>query len=102
MEGPDVLLSMDDPAPAVDFPSPFMSIPALLKCYPEKTAAEVPYIHAEPELVKKWKERLDAVCGNTPRIGLCWQGNKDFPGDRDRSIPLKKFEKLFKNRAFNL
>ena len=99
VEGPDVLLSMDDPAPAVHFHAPFMSIPALLKCYPEKTAAEVPYIHAEPELVQKWKERLDAVCGITPRIGLCWQGNKDFPGDRDRSIPLKKFEKLFEREG---
>ena len=30
---------------------------------------------------------------------LCWQGNKDFPGDRDRSIALKKFEKLFEREG---
>ena len=93
--GPDVLLSTDDPPPFTPFHAPFMSIPGLFKCGLHNTPAEVPYIHAEQELIRKWKERLDAACGNRFKIGLCWQGNKDFPDDRNRSIPLKRFERFF-------
>lgn len=58
----------------------------------EAIPAPIPYLQAQPEDVKGWRERLPAR-GLRPglrpdlRIGLAWKGNPQFENDADRSLP---------------
>jgi tetratricopeptide (TPR) repeat protein len=98
VDGPDILLSTDDPPPRFHFHAPFMSLPSLFGCGFHNTPAAVPYLQTETALVEKWKLKMAAVGRQSKiKIGLCWQGNKDFPDDRNRSIALQKFGPLLSN-----
>jgi len=46
--------------------------------------AAIPYLAAEPELVRLWTGRLPQ---QGLRVGLAWKGNPDFENDADRSLP---------------
>jgi hypothetical protein len=52
----------------------------------------VPYVSVANDAVLQAAARI----GASPdlRVGLCWQGNSAFTGDRGRSIPLHKFAAL--------
>jgi Glycosyltransferase family 9 (heptosyltransferase) len=52
----------------------------------------VPYLHADPELVNLWQDRLKSVPGF--RVGICWQGSPRHKSDRRRSVPLTLFGPL--------
>jgi tetratricopeptide (TPR) repeat protein len=52
---------------------------------------DVPYLFAEGALVAQWRK---CIAGNGFRIGICWQGNPIGKIDKDRSIPLAKFQPL--------
>ena len=47
---------------------------------------------ATPELVERWRERLQAINGF--KMGIAWQGNPHYPADAARSIPLRHFAAL--------
>ncbi len=55
----------------------------------ETIPAEVPYVFADPGLVEKWREELGGIEGF--KIGIAWQGNPQYRGDRARSVPLAHF-----------
>jgi tetratricopeptide (TPR) repeat protein len=69
-----------------------MSLPRLLGTTLETIPAEVPYLFADPRLIEMWRERLAAYPGL--KVGINWQGNPKYAGDRQRSIPLEHFEPL--------
>ena len=69
-----------------------MSLPLLCKTTLENVPADVPYIHAAPALGAQWRDRLSRFQGF--KIGICWQGNVEYRGDRFRSIPLRHFAAL--------
>ena len=69
-----------------------MSLPLLCKTTLEDVPAEVPYLHAPPDLASQWRDRLREFAGF--RIGICWQGNPQYGGDRGRSISLRRFAAL--------
>ncbi len=78
-----------------------MSLPALLGITSEadiRALPSPPYLQAEDELVSLWKERLERQIpqdsGSRPRIGLAWQGNPNYGGDRKRSLPLSALSPL--------
>ena len=52
----------------------------------------MPYIHPDPELVAHWAGELSAYRGF--KVGINWQGNPKYGGDRHRSMPLAHFEPL--------
>jgi hypothetical protein len=52
----------------------------------------VPYIFPDPDLAEHWKRELTSVPGL--KVGIKWQGNPKYPGDRHRSISLPFFEPL--------
>ena len=54
--------------------------------------AEVPYLWADPGLTDQWRRELAAIDGF--KIGIVWQGSRDYPSDRWRSIPLAQFAPL--------
>src|SRR5690606_40056256 len=58
----------------------------------ETIPCEVPYLFADPELIALWQQRLSAYPGL--KVGINWQGNPKYAGDRQRSIPLAQFEPL--------
>jgi hypothetical protein len=69
-----------------------MSLPRLLGTTLENLPAEVPYLFADPRLIDSWRGRLAVHAGL--KIGINWQGNPKYAGDRQRSIPLARFEPL--------
>jgi hypothetical protein len=53
--------------------------------------ARVPYLQPESELVAAWRDRLPA---GAVRIGVHWQGNKEYGADHRRSFELALFAPL--------
>ena len=88
----DHVLAKGDALPAFDVHAPLLSLPMIFDTTPETIPGDVGYIRADGRLVEAWKDRLSGFAGR--KVGLCWQGNPEFPGDRWRSIPLKYFAVL--------
>jgi ADP-heptose:LPS heptosyltransferase len=51
----------------------------------------VPYLFADPALVRQWQERLRPLTGF--RIGIAWRGSK-YSDEQHRSLPLRSFAPL--------
>ena len=66
-----------------------MSLPALLAMDPRDAAVRPPYLHPAPELVELWCRELAGYQGL--KVGIAWQGNAQFRGDRFRSVRLEEF-----------
>ena len=52
------------------------------------------YLSVSDELVKYWKDWIDAQGFQSTKIGINWQGNPEHHADVYRSIPLKHFQPL--------
>ena len=90
--GIDHLVPQGKPLPDYDVYCPLMNVPGLTATSVEAIPAEVPYIFPDPELVEHWKRELAGIPGF--KVGINWQGNPKYAGDRHRSIPLECFEPL--------
>jgi tetratricopeptide (TPR) repeat protein len=75
-----------------DVEAPLLSIPGKLGTTLDTTPAEVPYLFGDPALEEKWRRELSRLPGF--KIGIAWQGNRDHPEDRLRSVPLSQFAPL--------
>ncbi len=93
---PDVdelfLLGSADELPRSDFYLPLLSAPCAFGTGAATIPNDVPYLRADPELIDRWRGELAAIDGL--KIGIAWQGSRDFPLDRWRSIPLAHFAPL--------
>ncbi len=89
VSGVDQLVEIGARPPGVDVLSHLLSLPGLLGTTPASIPARIPYLHADPELVAAWQEELAPYRGL--KIGITWQGNPAFKGDRRRSFPLERF-----------
>ena len=74
-----------------DFQIPLMSLAQAFSGAGETIPANVPYLSADPERVAKWRKRIGT---DGFKIGIAWQGNPKYPGDRNRSIRLGEFAPL--------
>jgi len=108
--GIDHLVAQGAPLPPFDVQAPLLSLPRILRTALATIPAKVPYLHADAELVKHWKswksevgsrksEHLHLTADIRHRtsdflVGIAWQGNPAFRGDRFRSIPLSSFAPL--------
>jgi Flp pilus assembly protein TadD len=90
--GVDRHVPQGEPLPAFDCYAPLLSLPNLFGTTPESVPADVPYLFPDPALVDHWRRELPPGAG--PRVGICWQGNPQFKGDRQRSVPLAEFAPL--------
>jgi tetratricopeptide (TPR) repeat protein len=90
--GIDRLVEQETELPAFDVHASLLSLPRILGTTVATIPARVPYLFAEPELVEYWRRELSTYTGF--RIGIAWQGNPQFGGDRHRSFPLAHFEAL--------
>jgi hypothetical protein len=93
LAGVDRIVSLADEPPTCDVQAPLMSLPRLLGVTTlDAIPARVPYLAADAALVERWRQELRSISGL--RVGIGWQGNPRFPGDRLRSVPLKAFAPL--------
>lgn len=90
--GIDGLVAAAHPPPAADVYCPLLHVPALLGERLQRTPGPMPYLFAEPERERRWRDRLGPAGGL--RVGLVWQGNPAHPLDRLRSFPLETLAPL--------
>ncbi|HET6879036.1 MAG TPA: tetratricopeptide repeat protein [Pirellulales bacterium] len=86
--------------PEFDCHLPMLSLPQLFGTTLECVPAEVPYLFAKPELVARWHDEFSYI--SAFKVGINWQGNPRYRGDRHRSIPLKEYEPLAKTPGVRL
>jgi Flp pilus assembly protein TadD len=90
--GVDRLIGRGSGLPAFDTHAPLLSLPGILGTTMETIPAKIPYLAAKPALLEQWRTRLLTIEGF--KIGISWQGNPTYRGDRFRSIPLRWFAPL--------
>lgn len=87
--GVDRVLAAGARLPAFDEHCPLMSLPLAFGTRLPTVPADGPYLHADPERVAVWQEKLGER--TSPRVGLVWSGNPRHRNDHHRSIPLAGF-----------
>ena len=80
---------------AFDMFSPLLSLPLYLGTRLETIPANVPYVHAEPELAQAWAGRLAADRAEM-RVGLVWAGSSTHANDKNRSLALAQLAPLWR------
>jgi tetratricopeptide (TPR) repeat protein len=101
-EGVDLAFDGGGFEPECHIQAPLMSLPSIFGTTLETIPAEVPYLHADPAQVERWRPVLDGALdrasemgGERPfRIGIAWQGSRENAADRWRSFPLEQLAPL--------
>lgn len=98
LRGVASVVATGDALPAFDAWIPMMSLPLAFHTTVATIPASIPYLHADPEQVDVWRQRLSGFTGR--KIGLVWSGSPR-PGqpdahaiDRRRSITLEHYAPL--------
>jgi tetratricopeptide (TPR) repeat protein len=82
-----------------DFQAALLSLPGRFGTGQSNVPNKVPYLAIEDAAVACWRERIK---GRGLAVGISWQGNPEFVGDRERSIPLQEFAPLADISALRL
>jgi tetratricopeptide (TPR) repeat protein len=96
LPGITVLGDRGDPAP-YQCDAVLLSLPRLFKTRLETIPAQVPYLRAPAEALRRWRERLGTMRGL--KVGIVWAGNPEHVNDHRRSVELKWLEPLFAIRG---
>ncbi len=96
----DQVVADGDPLPPFDLQIPLLSMPRVVGTSFETVPREVPYLKATPQLVEQWASKMSSIEGF--RIGIAWQGNRDFANDELRRVPLVQFRNLAKTPGVTL
>lgn len=94
--GIDRVVQRGEMPPDFDVQAPLMSLPAIFGTTLKTIPAATSYITPDEGAVKTWKEKLAAYPGL--KIGLCWQGDKGFKGDKWRSLAPEHMAPLVESR----
>jgi hypothetical protein len=78
--------------PPYDLRVPLMNLPAVFGTTLETIPNRVPYLKTDPALIAKWQARLASYSGL--KVGICWQGNREYMLDARRSMALHQFAPL--------
>ncbi len=95
--GVDRFLKQNESLAGCDVQAALMGLPRIFKTDLETIPADVPYLSAEAQRVEHWRAELaskESAPAAPFRVGIGWQGNREFSGDRFRSIPLAEFAPL--------
>jgi tetratricopeptide (TPR) repeat protein len=90
MPGIDQLIPEGQSLPQFDVHAPLMSLARVLGTSKETVPCEVPYLHANPETVNRFREMLPPG----RKVGIAWAGRPAHTNDRNRSIPLSLLSPL--------
>ena len=84
--------SADGLLPAdMDFYMPLLSLPAIFNTSLDTIPDTVPYLHADADKRRYWRERLP---GDGFKVGIVWAGGPKLRNDRNRSCRLRYFASL--------
>jgi hypothetical protein len=86
------ILGSAEELPRTDYYLPLLSVPGVLGTNTATIPCDVPYLSADAALTEHWRRELAAIDGF--KIGIVWQGARDYLSDRWRSIPLAQFAPL--------
>jgi tetratricopeptide (TPR) repeat protein len=90
--GIDELVVRGEKLPPFDLYAPLLALPGLFQTHLDNLPRRIPYLFTDQALTWEWKRRLDQIDGF--KVGIVWQGNPDYKGDRNRSIALSSFAPL--------
>ena len=88
MPGVSEAVVAGDPLPRFDTHVALMSIPRLQRTTLETIPRAVPYLHADPLRVEKWKARIAADSSNALRVGVAWAGRVTHEVGKTRACSL--------------
>lgn len=75
---------------------PLSGLPRLAETRLDTIPAPVPYLHADPQKLALWQDKLKALTpAGAKRIGLVWAGRPTHAKDKRRSVRLAEFAPLF-------
>ena len=86
--------------PNHDYYQSILTLPGIYYKSKKKILGEVNYIKTDDVVEKKWSNKLGHL--KKYKVGIFWQGNKNYTDDIKRSIPLIKFEKIIKNKNLDI
>ncbi len=87
-----------EPLPEFAAQLPLLSLPRVFQTTLETIPAEVPYLRADPERLRAWRERL-AADGEAFKVGLCWAGRPEQWDNTSRSAALDALAPLAMRRG---
>jgi tetratricopeptide (TPR) repeat protein len=88
---PDIqVISRNEPLPAFDLHCPLLSLPRIFDTDLQTIPSQVPYLHADPQLMRQWRERLPLAPAGAKSVGIVWAGGPKLREDpaRGRNVPL--------------
>ena len=94
LPGIDSLVPFNAQLPEFGVQIPLLSLPGIFHNRLDASAADIPYLKADDRQIAQWRQVLGPPKregGQRFRIGIAWQGNPHFRGDRLRSFPLRCF-----------
>ena len=83
----------------IDFYQHLLTLPYIFFEKENNFQKSIPFIKINRNNEIHWIKRLDKL--KKPLIVLQWKGNKNYISDQLRSLPLKFFDKLIKNKNFS-
>ncbi len=86
------VIATDEPLPDFDMHCPVLSLPRVFGTGLSTIPADIPYLRADRDLVRAWRERLAGRGGL--KVGVTWRGNPLHPRDRARSMTPAVFAGL--------
>jgi tetratricopeptide (TPR) repeat protein len=98
VRGVEELISGDEPTPPFDFQCPLMTLPLRFGTTLQTIPADVPYLAADRDLVRKWQERLSRF-PHKLKVGIAWTGSSGNSKNRERSIDLDLLAPLLRTQA---
>jgi tetratricopeptide (TPR) repeat protein len=100
LDGVDQLIEAGQPLPPFDCHCPLLSLPLAFRTGEASIPATTPYLFAQAEAARAWRERIDAQADRRLKVGLVWAGeNRSQVAelrkiDARRSIALERFAPL--------
>lgn len=86
------LIGRDRVPPPFDLHCELMNLPMVLGLRLADLPGPVPYLSADPDLVSRWRERLDPL--PRPLVALAWAGSQAHLNDRKRSLSVARLAPL--------
>ncbi|MFZ5571688.1 MAG: tetratricopeptide repeat protein [Thermodesulfobacteriota bacterium] len=87
----ELITAQPGQTPEADAAVHIMSLAGLFGTTPETIPSVFPYLTAPREKMAIWDARIPKAGIN---IGIAWSGNPAYPGNRERSCPLRCFEPI--------
>ncbi|RKT27665.1 tetratricopeptide repeat protein [Paraburkholderia sp. RAU2J] len=101
LDGVGQLVEAGRPLPTFDCHCPLLSLPLAFRTDEASIPAFTPYLFADAEAARAWRERIDTQAGRRLKVGLVWAGeNRSHVAelrriDERRSIALERFAPIF-------